>query len=739
MPVAFDTFQAIAQQSFHSVVIGNNGQNGQENNLIEANRIRFGRTDTNHAIREAFKEALTTQFGEKIADSLKYDIDSSRNLSSRQIRTVIQEAQEKAVDRVLAQFSQMSMKEGLPHPALVNMKSVGSLATHLVNKAISEGTSLSDDAVQAIARQVLDFAQRAGQRPRGVELLNQERYEYNVEDRAKMNDLKPRDRLGPFEFIRLKQKGVEPGFEAHMAWEPKHSQEMKTDGTQFNRQARNFLERALENNLVLTEGTKNQQQFTQMVYITDEIQNKTKDYLRNQEIQVDHSMSLARALQDQPDVMNNLITHLMNDPEIVPALQKHIQENDPYFTSVHYVKMDYAESDRGLRLSGHKVRIPSRTAKGVLHRLFTAKTRAEANQAALKETLATDLMQAMGITSQKARLVPASYASGKLKLMVEAEHMSMVDNEGQKLSFKDFSGNLRDGILTKEEDGNRVSDPAIEQWGRNKILLLLMADRDAIGSRGDNKGRMGNTFAAIDPGHSLEGYMSLRNIHSDFSFDQPSFTTKGMKFKNFTMFDDSSFAEKMEGIRQLVNMRNNGDDLRVFDSYENWVDTELAQQHLTEEMQKEFQGMKDQIQDMKKAFIDRRDYILDEVFGERIKFMDANPPVLHALDALEKLTSPTRMTSPSGDITLRHPQVEDGKRQEWHIASDGNNGYTFSTTGSQSVVRALTDFLQNQMNPMPEPTRQNGKISLHIPDGQLQNFMNAMNEQNVIAAKHGAH
>ena len=64
---------------------------------------------------------------------------------------------------------------------------------------------------------------------------------------------------------------------------------------------------------------------------------------------------------------------------------------------------------------------------------------------------------------------------------------------------------------------------------------------------------MGNTFAAIDPKHSLEEFMDARNIRSDFSFSEPG---RFSKFKNYTVFDDCAYMEKMEGVRQLKEMRD---------------------------------------------------------------------------------------------------------------------------------------------------------------------------------------
>lgn len=50
---------------------------------------------------------------------------------------------------------------------------------------------------------------------------------------------------------------------------------------------------------------------------------------------------------------------------------------------------------------------------------------------------------------------------------------------------------------------------------------------------------------------------------------------------------------------------------------------------------------------MRDAFIARRDYILNDVFGERLPFLDDNPPILENLSSLEKLTSRTTRRFPA--------------------------------------------------------------------------------------------
>ena len=80
---------------------------------------------------------------------------------------------------------------------------------------------------------------------------------------------------------------------------------------------------------------------------------------------------------------------------------------------------------------------------------------------------------------------------------------------------------------------------------------------------------------------------------------------------------------------------------------------------------------------MRDASIVRRDYILNDVFGERLPFLDDNPPVLENLSSLEKLTSRTTRRSPHGTVQLEHLQVVEGGRQQWHIQRDGEGGYIF--------------------------------------------------------------
>ena len=141
---------------------------------------------------------------------------------------------------------------------------------------------------------------------------------------------------------------------------------------------------------------------------------------------------------------------------------------------------------------------------------------------------------------------------------------------------------------------------------------------------------------------------------------------------------------------------------------------------------------------MRDAFIARRDYILNDVFGERLPFLDDNPPILENLSNLEKLTSRTTRTSPHGTVQLEHLQVVEGGRQQWHIQRDGGGGYIFqAVSGDPAKARATVNDLLRARN---LPFKADGDAAtayLHVPASQVQAFAAAMSEANVIAYKEG--
>ena len=277
----------------------------------------------------------------------------------------------------------------------------------------------------------------------------------------------------------------------------------------------------------------------------------------------------------------------------------------------------------------------------------------------MREALANDLMRSLGIQSQKLKLVESVHADGTPKLMLDGTHVD---------GFSDFDGKpekgeryLKDGVLVRNQkrpgdpDGVFTGPPRLDlgmsELGRNKILLLLMADRDALGSTGGNKGYVGNSFIGIDPGHALEGGLLGRrgDVRSDFSFAQPGLVPS-LGYKNFSMFDQSTLAEKMEGVRMIASLARSKADTGIFDSYaREFGSNRAAEADFARNLNKTKQLYEGRRDDILRIFQERLavDTLQFGVSGggEHVARRDA---CLNLLDCLEKLTSPTVMTTRGG-------------------------------------------------------------------------------------------
>lgn len=372
------------------------------------------------------------------------------------------------------------------------------------------------------------------------------------------------------------------------------------------------------------------------------------------------------------------------------------------FDKKHYIKLDYYEADKFMG----KYHIPTDKAKGMLHRWLTGASAKARNEGAVREALANDLMRSLGIQSQKLKLVESVHADGTPKLMLDGTHVD---------GFSDFDGKpekgeryLKDGVLVRNQkrpgdpDGVFTGPPRLDlgmsELGRNKILLLLMADRDALGSTGGNKGYVGNSFIGIDPGHALEGGLLGRrgDVRSDFSFAQPGLVPS-LGYKNFSMFDQSTLAEKMEGVRMIASLARSKADTGIFDSYaREFGSNRAAEADFARNLNKTKQLYEGRRDDILRIFQER---LAVDTFqfgvsggGEHVARRDA---CLNLLDCLEKLTSPTVMTT-RGGIGLAYPQIADpDQRREWRVRQDAQSGeLVFSCAGTPRQIAAALRGLE---------------------------------------------
>lgn len=512
--------------------------------------------------------------------------------------------------------------------------------------------------------------------------------------------------VGDYRVIADKSRGVEPGFVGRKAWTDGDTDKLSKSGHKFCVKADSFLDQRLNPTSPNFRIRKAAEEF---------LVSKGDTGFRPGKDEVYHFLNA------RPELRRETLDHLKTEPPILNALKEHVMASEDKFNRNHYVKLDYREAQGKGEGAERTYTLPKSNAKSFgfgaigkfFHQLARRQTPDAINRDAMREGLANDLMRSFGIFTQKLKIIPTTYDQGlgkdnPPKLLLDGTHM--VGPKGEK--FRDFEGAIKGklpngqlvkldadtGKPVKNTRGHYEVDTSIKEMGRNKIFMLLLGDRDAIGSKGGNKGRVGDTFAAIDPGHSLElggqNLMGRKDIHSDMSFDQPS-RLASKSYKNFSIFDQSPFSERMEGVRQLREQARNGSDLEVFEDYGATFGKDAPR------------GLDfgDQIGAMKKAYIERRDYILNEVFAERLAVYDydfsgvgdvgaqreAPKQVLDVLDTLEKITS--KHTWRSGDIELAVPIVTD--RTEWNVKESGGSIEFSVDNPSRSVRSRLEAFIND--------------------------------------------
>ena len=135
------------------------------------------------------------------------------------------------------------------------------------------------------------------------------------------------------------------------------------------------------------------------------------------------------------------------------------------------------------------------------------------------------------------------------------------------------------------------------------------------------------------------------------------------------MFDQSTLAEKMEGVRMIASLARSKADTGIFDSYaREFGSNRAAEADFARNLNKTKQLYEGRRDDILRIFQER---LAVDTFqfgvsggGEHVARRDA---CLNLLDCLEKLTSPTVATT-RGGIGLAYPQIADpDQRREWRV------------------------------------------------------------------------
>lgn len=381
------------------------------------------------------------------------------------------------------------------------------------------------------------------------------------------------------------------------------------------------------------------------------------------------------------------------------------------------------------------------------------------------EKMGNDLMQALKISTQDLKIVRTSYADNTPQLVLvsdKIDHFNDFDGKNKAIDgviyIKDgvFVRNTESKVFAGRFDGPPVLCRDVENVAASKVKMALMGDRDALGSAGANKGYAKNKsgkpeFFGIDPGHAFSKNLMAKkgDFKSDFSMDRAS-SLKSLDYKNFTVFDQATLAEKMEGVRELKILAAKNpeeqEDLNVF--------RKMAEEYDTGET-----DFRAEIKETENLYLARRADILntfasrlavdDFSFGEGIdvseqKKAESRDQTLNLLDGLEKLTSKTVGTANgvANGIRLHIPQIKNpGDRKAWDVQqSEDKNTISFTFTGTPREVektkKILEEFRASNDDGASVLNSDRRQLTFSIPSEKIKQVQAAFNYERIMYHKH---
>ena len=742
MPVNLQTFTDFAAQ--HTVRVSKNIHVHEADGQMEVGSASFKQTlgrdlKANQRTMAAFRSCLSERygvFGEHAFDAvLGARADVGKTLRAKDIASVMRALSPTDTGTVrqtmiAARFANEARRQAETNPRAVAANVTGALKERL--QACFEDDFFFARAVRGCENQaelsrliegkinaILDMNELPGARrtlavdappapapaaghpqvPTGLQALDGDTFggaETSVEDRVRTGAFGAGMRVNEngvkYVFEKLKTSGVEPGFIVRKDWTAADTQTMMTDGTDLDQVARTVLEQRL-----------------------------------------------GRPLTAQDDVRALKAQHFIAIRDAAMAGVGNVRR----LTERHIVKLDYNENDRRVRHDAAHIghfRLPVRNAikggafKGAFFRAFRLTTANEASAGAVAEALANDLTRAMGVPTQELSLVKGRYSDGHEKLMLVSKFAH---------GYRDFDGNfLQDGRLVGRQDahGNVIEQP--EDIGRYKAMFLLLADRDAVGSHGQNKGIVNGHFFAIDPGHSLEGNGAALEIHDDFSFKDTQGGVFEKRFLNFSVFDDSNRSEKLKGMVAIRDAFVHGDFDNIFNEYEARfpADDPHADQTLS-------QAIQTRIREMRAEFNGQYDRMMG-VFGGQLAVYDhflALTPgddatacgVIDAVENLERLTSPTVSTSKHGEVQLRHLEVTPETRVPWKVRVAPDGAVVYSCDRLPEGRKPLLENMLQGAGVTEVEAGTDGSFTFTVPQANLPAFLGAFTEDAVRQAVGG--
>ena len=266
------------------------------------------------------------------------------------------------------------------------------------------------------------------------------------------------------------------------------------------------------------------------------------------------------------------------------------------------------------------------------------------------------------------------------------------------------NGNYRIArVILPAEGIDAISDSSMAFLSENLPFLIVQNDRDAVGSKGQNKLNKDNKIAGIDYGHAYQSFCSLlEKMTADFHILDKD-------FKNYSVFYDTKRSDIIRGLIKVAVLSGAKVDEQVLASYGSdflieikriipHIDEKIFDDYINKftELATRFQfsdkpaKIKNEnilcCKEIVKKLVEAKQWHIkarDEMLAKFAFYLTLDANAVDLLDCIDKLTTPKddrSLRSPNGTVLLNHIRVSAINRQVWEVKTGYQGRHTFTGT-----------------------------------------------------------
>lgn len=419
-------------------------------------------------------------------------------------------------------------------------------------------------------------------------------------------------------------------------------------------------------------------------------------------------------------------------------------------------------------------------------RLFTnSSERQEANLGNIIENLGNDFFrEVLKFPTQDQRMILGTYNDRFPKIMTICKWATGLKTfEGRLAGSSDAPSNYVNYLVqtkknengetqfVKDYRGHIQADNSVAYLGAMYLPLILACDRDAIGSKGGNRGIRNGKVFIFDCGKTSFKDTLINDLQDNFEFKNKQKIFK--RFKNFSLFYNTSFSERVMGLFLLYQSLSQEQRSRLFSGDEenriacaigtyaannDWFAKQIklvkegSFTNLFDQYIEQFKCMQGQaildgnevaeeecatyvehLQKLKSQATSNMEKLLLK-FKNKLQLSKSEAA---ALDNVEKLTNKTSLLSSDRKVKLQHLVYENSSKYRWSMQKTENGAlkiFTRMPVSQRQRKKILQKFgsFDGSIYYEVNKYKKHSNLELIVPPDNIEPFIAKFSNENEI-------